>query len=372
MTSPKLLAQASLLALMAAWPALAQEAATEEAAPDAAADPVDDAAAATAEAADEAAAATADAAGDAAAATTEAVDDAAVTAQAADDAAAAVQEATDAATAAGDAAADAATPPAEPVTRDTVVATVNGTDITLGEVIIAASQLPAQYQQLPPDILFAGVTDQLVQQELLAETMTGEVPARVEIALANQRRSLLAGEVISGIMEGAVTDEAVQAAYDAQYANAEPVQEWNASHILVATEEEAKAVEDRLAAGEDFAAVAQEVSTDTGSGAQGGELGWFSPGMMVPEFETGVSALEPGQVSAPIESQFGWHVIKLNETRDQPAPALEEVRGEIESQVRDAAIQARLAELQAAGEVTQPAPGQFDPAVLGDLSLLED
>ena len=154
------------------------------------------------------------------------------------------------------------------------------------------------------------MTDQLVQQELLAQTVTA-VPARVDLALANQRRSLLAGEVISELMEAAVTDEAVQAAYDATYANAEPARNGARPTSSSPPRTRPKAVEDRLAAGEDFAAVAKEVSTDTGSGAQGGELGWFGPGMMVPEFETGVAALRPGEVSAPIESQFGWHVIKL-------------------------------------------------------------
>jgi len=329
-----LLAQASVLALavaLPAWaPAWAQDAATPEEAPAAEATPE----------------ATPEAAGEAAEIAPEAAP------------AEAAEPAPEAA-------------PAEPVTRDTVVAAVNGASITLGEVIIAAGALPPQYQQLPPDILFSGVVDQLVQQELLAQTVTA-VPTRVDLALANQRRSLLAGEVIAGVMADAVTEAAVQAAYDATYATTEPVREWNASHILVATPEEAQAVEERLAAGEDFAVVAAEVSTDTGSGAQGGELGWFSAGMMVPEFETGVAALAAGEVSAPIESQFGWHVIRLNETRDKPAPAIEEVRAEIEAQVRDEAVQARLAELTAAGRVTQPEPGAFDPAVLSDLSLLED
>ncbi len=261
--------------------------------------------------------------------------------------------------------------PAQDVSRDTVVASVNGSDITLGQVLVAARQLPAQYQQLPPDILFGGVVDQLVQQELLAQTVTEE-PGTLALALANERRSILANEAIGQTLETAVTDEALQAAYDAQYASAEPATEWNASHILVATEEEAQAVIDRINGGEDFAAVAQEVSTDTGSGAQGGELGWFGPGMMVPEFEQGVAALQPGQVSEPIQSQFGFHVIRLNETRPQEAPTLDQVRPELEAQLQQEAIQARLAELEAQGQVTRPEPGQFDPAVLADPSILED
>jgi peptidyl-prolyl cis-trans isomerase C len=261
--------------------------------------------------------------------------------------------------------------PATDVTRDTVVATVNGTDISLGEVLVAVRQLPAQYQQLPPDVLFGAVVDQLVQQELLAQTVTAP-SAAVDIALQNQRRSLLANEVIGEIAGTAATEESLQAAYDAQYGNVEPGTEWNASHILVGTQEEAQAAIDRINGGEAFEDVAKEVSTDTGSGAQGGELGWFGPGMMVPEFEQGVTGLQPGQLSTPVESQFGWHVIRLNETRPQEAPTLDQVRGELEAQIQQEAIQARLTELEASGQVTRPEPGQFDPNVLSNTALLED
>jgi peptidyl-prolyl cis-trans isomerase C len=256
-------------------------------------------------------------------------------------------------------------------TRDSVVATVNGTAITLGEVLVAASRLPPQYQMLPPEILFPGLVDQLVQQELLAQTVTG-LPARAEIALQVERRTLLAGEAIGAIMGETVSDEAVQAAYDAQYGSQEPGVEWNASHILVGSEEEAQAVLDRLGSGEEFAALAQELSTDTGSGAQGGQLGWFGPGMMVPEFEQGVAGLEPGAVSQPVQSQFGWHVIRLEETRPQPVPTLDDVRGEIEAQLRQEAVEARLAELTEAGAVDLAPAEAFDPATALDPSLLDD
>lgn len=270
-----------------------------------------------------------------------------------------------------EAAPEAAATPAEPATRTSVVASVNGVDITLGEVIIAAAQLPAQYQQLPPDVLFSGVTDQLIQQELLSQTLT-DAPARVDLALVNERRSLLAGEVVNALTTEALTEEAVQAAYDATYAEVEPQTEWSASHILVATEEEALAAIARLEAGEDFAALATELSTDTGSGAQGGSLGFFGPGMMVPEFETAVSTLEVGAVSAPVQSQFGFHIIRLDETRPLAAPALDEVRGEVEEGLRQAAVEARLVDLEAAAEVVRPEAGAFDPTVLGDLTILED
>jgi peptidyl-prolyl cis-trans isomerase C len=260
-------------------------------------------------------------------------------------------------------------------TRDTVVATVNGTAITLGEMIQTAAQLPPEYQQLPPDVLFQGVMDQLIQQQLLAETVT-DVPDRVEISMQNVRRQLLAGEVVNRITTDAVTDESVQSAFDAAFADAVPLTEYNAAHILVATEDEALGVIARIEGGEDFAAIAQEVSLDTGSGAGGGELGWFGPGMMVPEFEQAVVALADGggsgAISPPVQSQFGWHVVRLNETRPQVPATLDEMRPQLEDQLRGEAIQARLDELEAAATIVRPEAGAIDPAVISNLDLLGD
>lgn len=259
-------------------------------------------------------------------------------------------------------------------TRDTVVATVNGVQITLGEMIIAAAQLPPQYQQLPPEILFQGVMDQLIQQQVLADTLT-EDPARVTIALTNQRRTLLAGEVINTLSGEVVTEEAIQAAYEATYGAAEPEREFNASHILVGTEEEALAVLDRIAAGEDFAALAQELSMDTGSGAAGGDLGWFGLGMMVAPFEAAVVALadgEPGALSEPVQTQFGFHIVRLNETRLAATPTLDDVRADVAESVRQQEIEARLNALLDAAEIVTPEAGAFDPTVIMQIDLLSD
>jgi len=252
----------------------------------------------------------------------------------------------------------------------TVVATVDGTDITLGEMIIVRSQLPQQYQSLPPDVLFEGILEQLIQQQVLADTMAEE-PARVAWALQNERRTLLAGEAIGALTDQAVTEEAVQAAYDAAFAEATPGTEYNAAHILVPTQEEAQAAKDRIDAGADFAEVAREMSTDA-SGPGGGSLGWFGTGMMVAPFEEAVKALAPGEVSDPVETQFGWHLIKLNETRDQAIPMLDEVRAQIEQQVQQQTIEARLAELTEAATVERPEGTAIDPALLSDLELLQD
>jgi peptidyl-prolyl cis-trans isomerase C len=114
--------------------------------------------------------------------------------------------------------------------------------------------------------------------------------------------------------------------------------------------------------------VAKANSID-GSAANGGDLGWFGMGQMVPEFETAVVALEPGQVSAPVKSQFGWHLIKLNEKRETTPPPLDAARPEIENQLRQQALEARLAELRAAAKIETPETGT-PPAAIRESDLL--
>ena len=252
---------------------------------------------------------------------------------------------------------------------DTVVATVNDTEITLGHMIVARASLPQQYQQLPEDVLFKGLLDQLVQQTALADSFTGELPPRVTLSLENETRSLTAGEAIEGVMAKPVSDEELQAAYDAQYSDAEPEPEFNASHILVETKEEADAIKTELDGGADFAELAKEKSTGP-SGPGGGSLGWFGPGMMVPAFEETVAGMEAGSVSEPVETQFGWHVIKLNETRTAEAPALEGVREELETQIRQTKVQEAIESLTEAAEVDRSAAEGIDPSVLNNIEWL--
>jgi peptidyl-prolyl cis-trans isomerase C len=256
------------------------------------------------------------------------------------------------------------------VKADTVVATVNGTDITVGHMIIARATLPQQYQQLPPDVLFKGILDQLVQQTALAQRFEGDVPPRVALALENERRQLVAGEMIEKAMATEVSAEDLNAAYAETYGSAEPSEEFNASHILVETEEEALAIITEVEGGADFAEVAKEKSTGP-SGPGGGNLGWFGPGMMVPEFETAVAELEVGAVSAPVQTQFGWHVIKLEEKRLKDAPPLAEVQAELEAQIRQAKVEKLVDETTAAAQIDQSASEGIDPAILTNIDLLE-
>ena len=253
---------------------------------------------------------------------------------------------------------------------ETVVATVNGTDITLGHMIIARATLPDQYQQLPDEVLFEGILDQLVQQTALADTFEGDLPARVALSLDNETRSLMAGEVIENVMADPLDEAAVQAAYDEQYAGQEAGEEYNASHILVETEEEAKAIKAELDDGADFAEIAREKSTGP-SGPGGGSLGWFGAGMMVPTFEAAVVEMEIGGVSEPVQTQFGWHVIMLNETRALEAPALDTVREEIELQLRQTRVQTQIDTITEAATVDRTAAEGIDPSVLKNIDWLE-
>ncbi len=264
---------------------------------------------------------------------------------------------------------EAATEAAVDVTAETVVATVAGVDITVGHMIVARKSLPEQYAQLPPEVLWEGILEQLVQQTALASE-AGEPSKETVLVLENQRSGYLAGDVLEAAAMAAVTDEALEAKYNELYADAEPQREWNAAHILVETEEEAQAVKEEVEGGADFAEVAKVKSTGP-SGPNGGALGWFGAGMMVPEFETAVMAMKAGEVSAPVQTQFGWHVIKLNETRLKDKPDMAAVKDQLTEEVQRAAVDEVIASaVEKAG--VEKAEGEIPAAVLNDFSLLED
>ena len=258
---------------------------------------------------------------------------------------------------------------AQDVTADTVVATVGDTEITLGEVILARAALPQQYAQFPVGILFGGLIDQLVQQQLLADALEETTP-QIEYTLRNERRAMMSAEVVNQITENEISEEDIVAAYEARFAEAEDIPEFRASHLLVDTQEEAAVAKARIDEGAEFADVARDVSTGP-TGPNGGDLGWFGAGAMVPEFENQITALEVGGVSDPFETQFGWHVARLDETRMQPRPTLDELRGQLTGELREAAVTARLEELAANVVVVTPEDGDFDANLINSFELLE-
>ncbi|SPH19456.1 Foldase protein PrsA [Ascidiaceihabitans donghaensis] len=259
--------------------------------------------------------------------------------------------------------------PAQAQDADTVVATVNGTDITVGHMIVARNSLPEQYQQLPDAVLFQGILDQLVQQTVLKDSFDGTLPARVTKSIENETRSLIAGEKVEQILAEDIPVEDIQALYDSTYSSDAPETEYNASHILVETKEEADTIKADLEGGADFASTAREKSTGP-SGPNGGSLGWFGKGAMVPSFEAAVVELESGAISDPVETQFGWHVIQLNETRTKDAPKFEDVREELLAEVRRTKLENVIAEMEKAADVDRSGADGIDPTILKDLELL--
>jgi len=260
---------------------------------------------------------------------------------------------------------------AEEPTADTIVATVNGENITVGHVIAIKSSLPEQYQALPDDVLFPGLVEQLIQQVALSQSLKGEQPLRITLTAENELRSQRAGYVLDEKLRAAVTDEAIQAAYDERYASIEPETEYNASHILVKTEDEAKEIKKLLDEGADFAELAKEKSTGP-SGPNGGSLGWFGKGMMVKPFEDAVVAMKDGEISDPVETQFGWHVLILNESRQMAAPSLDEVRAELETEVQQKLVEQIMSEITEGAEITRADAETVPPSILSHPELIDN
>lgn len=258
---------------------------------------------------------------------------------------------------------------AEGETASTVIATVNGTEITLGEMIALRETLAEQYQSLPDDVLFEGILNQLIQQEVLRQSVTDMSP-RDTANLVNQDRGYVSGVAMQKVVIEAVTAEALQAAYDDRFRNAKPQTEYSAAHILVATAEEAEAIKAEIAAGADFAEVAMAKSLDTGSGSAGGELGWFGLGMMVKPFEDAVVAAKVGEVTGPVQSDFGFHLILVHETRIAENPTLDQIRDELAAEIETAAIQKLVDDLTAKATVTREGEA-LDPALLKNSELID-
>lgn len=252
---------------------------------------------------------------------------------------------------------DAAAPAAEAaaVTPETVVATVGGEAITEADLSFAAEDLAQDLAQMPAEerrpFLLRVVIDMKVMAGAAKEAGMDQTPLFAQRLKYLEERALRRAYFAEAIA-GAVTEEAVRADYDAFTAQFTPQDEIRASHILVESEEEANAIKAELDGGADFAAIAKEKSIDPGSGANGGDLGFFGKGMMVPSFEEAAFALtEPGEVSAPIQSQFGWHIIKLGEKRQSQPPTFEQVAPQIQQQVLMRSFNEKVEDLMSGVEI---------------------
>ncbi len=253
---------------------------------------------------------------------------------------------------------------------DMVLAKVGDMEITLGHMIALRAGLPEQYAQIPADLIFPGMLDQLIQHAMLSQAHKGGLSRLGKLSLENEERAIMAEDEAQQVAQKSVSDEAIQELYDTEYANAPQPTEYHAAHILVETEDEAKAIVTDLEGGADFAELAKEKSTGP-SGPRGGDLGWFSKGMMVEPFFQAVEAMKVDEISAPVQTEFGWHVIKLMETKVKDRPTLDEVRNDISSQIQQNAVASYIAELEAKTTVERTDLEGFDLSVINNTDLLE-
>ncbi len=217
---------------------------------------------------------------------------------------------------------------------DVVVARVNGVDIKQSDLDFAASEVGPRLSNYAPIDRKRVLLQYVIENELMAEAGQNDGLDKAPTFAAREKyhdRRALRDAFFDVDITNAVTEDAAKKIYDEKIATMKPQQEIHARHILVATEDEAKKVAERLKNGEDFATVAKEVSKDTG--AEGGDLGFFTRGQMLKPFEDAAFALDVGQISAPVQTQFGWHIIKVEEKRDQPLPTFDQVKGTIMGQL---------------------------------------
>ncbi len=246
--------------------------------------------------------------------------------------------------------------PAAP-TPDTVVATVGAETITEADLAFAAEEFQEQMAQMPAEERRAFLVTVLIDMKVMAKAAKDAQMDQTDIFKRRlqylEERSLRRAYFAEKIA-GSVTEDGVRAAYDAYATAFVPAEEVHARHILVATKEEADAVKAELDAGKPFEVAAMEKTTDPSGKQNGGDLGFFSKGMMVPEFETTAFGLEIGQVSAPVQSQFGWHIIRLDEKRMTSPAAFEQVAPQLGQQMILEAFDQSVSELKAAMPVSIP------------------
>jgi peptidyl-prolyl cis-trans isomerase C len=249
-----------------------------------------------------------------------------------------------------------------------VVATINGNPITRQDVIDSAANLPPQYQaqieSIFPQLLNRLIGFQLVSEKGRAEGLADD--AEVKKLVKQFEDEAIRQVYFSNYVKKAVTDDAIKAVYDADLAAHPPQPEIRAAHILVKTEDEAKALIDQISKGADFAQLAKDKSIDTQSGKDGGELGWFSKDTMVKEFSDAAFSMQRGDVSkTPVKSQFGWHIIKIEDSRMQIPPTLDQRKDEIRGALAQEAAHKLVQDLINGAKVDYTKPEYKVPAPAG-------
>jgi peptidyl-prolyl cis-trans isomerase C len=234
-----------------------------------------------------------------------------------------------------------------------VLAKVNGSEIHKSDVALAEEELGPSLAQMDPATKDENVLAFLIDMKIVskaAEDKKVQDSDDFKRRMAFTRSRLLMDNLLASEGKAATTDDAMKKVYEEASKQITGEQEVHARHILVETEDQAKAVEDELKKGADFAELAKKKSKDPGA-SDGGDLGFFTKDQMVPEFSAVAFALEPGKVSDPVKTQFGWHVIKVEEKRNRKAPDFDQVKSQIETYVTRKAQADYVAKLREAAKI---------------------
>jgi peptidyl-prolyl cis-trans isomerase C len=231
---------------------------------------------------------------------------------------------------------------------DPLIARVNGVEIHQSDLTLAEEEVGTNLPQMSPaqkrDNLIGYLSDIIILAQAAEKQKLGDTP-EIQRQLVFAHNKVLMEAVLQKAAKAALTDAAMHKVYDEavkQMANEEEVR---ARHILVPTEQEAKEIEAELKNGADFAKLAKEKSKDPNA-ANGGDLGWFTKDQMVPEFAAAAFKLGKGQISDPVHTQFGWHIIQVEDKRIRPAPKFDAIKGQIESYITHRAEAELLASLR--------------------------
>lgn len=260
-----------------------------------------------------------------------------------------------------------------PGLKDPVVATVNGQQIRLSELEVAQQALPPQYRNVPLQSVYQALLERIIDSKLVVsdgrKNKVGDDPA-FKKRMAFVEEQVIQDYWLQREIAKKVTQEKMQQRYEERLKSMPPEEEVHARHILVSTEDEAKALIAEIKKGASFDKLAKEKSTDKASGAEGGDLGWFKKSDMVKEFADAAFALKKGELTeVPVKTQFGYHVIKVEDRRKAPPPAFEEMAEQIREELARETVTGLLDQLRSNAKIekfnidgTKPDPAAAPPA----------
>ena len=248
--------------------------------------------------------------------------------------------------------------------EDKVLAKVNGAEIRQSDVTLAEEELGPSLAQMDPATKDENVLAFLIDMKIVAKAAEDKKIADSDDfkkRMAFTRNRLLMDALLGQEGKAVATDDAEKKVYEDAAKQIAGEQEIHARHILVETEDEAKAVKAELDKGADFAELAKKKSKDPGA-SDGGDLGFFTKDQMVPEFSEAAFKLDPGKVSDPVKSQFGWHIIKVEEKRNRKAPDFDQVKAQIETYVTRKAQQEYVTKLREGAKIERMEAAATPPA----------